>query len=85
VISVYWIPILFELIDGRGFAVFLVNARDAGFSSFIFYGLLRANFRPKGQIAELRAYVRQGERLLDYPELINDFTSFVIMEPLCAI
>jgi len=30
------------------------------------YGLLRASFRPKGQIAELRAYVRQRERLLEY-------------------
>lgn len=27
---------------------------------------LRASFRPKGQIAELRAYVRQRERLLEY-------------------
>jgi transposase len=26
--SVYWIPI-FELLDARGFAVFLINARDA--------------------------------------------------------
>ena len=26
--SVYWIPI-FELLDARGFSVFLVNARDA--------------------------------------------------------
>jgi hypothetical protein len=30
------------------------------------YGLLRASFRPKGQITELRAYVRQRERLLEY-------------------
>ena len=30
------------------------------------YGLLRASFRTKGQIAELRAYVRQRERLLEY-------------------
>src|SRR4029077_3185864 len=30
------------------------------------YGLLLASFRPKGQIAELRAYVRQRERLLEY-------------------
>ena len=30
------------------------------------HGLLRASFRPKGQIAELRAYVRQRERLLEY-------------------
>ena len=29
-------------------------------------GLLRASFRPKGQIAELRAYLRQRERLLEY-------------------
>src|SRR5262249_60222685 len=30
------------------------------------FGLLRASFQPKGQIAELRAYVRQRERLLEY-------------------
>ncbi len=30
------------------------------------YGLLRASFRPKGQIAELRAYLRQRERLIEY-------------------
>ena len=29
------------------------------------FGLLRASFRPKGHIAELRAYVRQRERLLE--------------------
>ena len=32
----------------------------------LLYGLLRASFRPKGQIAELRSYVRQRERLLEY-------------------
>jgi transposase len=77
--SVYWIPI-FELLDARGFAVFLVNARDAKhvpgrktdvsdaqwLQRLHSYGLLRASFRPKGQIAELRSYVRQRERLLDY-------------------
>jgi transposase len=77
--SVYWIPI-FELLDTRGFTVFLVNARDAKhvpgrktdvsdaqwLQRLHSYGLLRASFRPKGQIAELRAYVRQRERLLDY-------------------
>jgi transposase len=75
--SVYWIPI-FELLDARGFTVFLVNARDAKhvpgrktdvsdaqwLQRLHSYGLLRASFRPKGQIAELRAYVRQRERLL---------------------
>src|SRR6202045_1113025 len=77
--SVYWIPI-FELLDTRGFTVFLVNARDAKhvpgrktdvsdaqwLQRLHSYGLLRASFRPKGQIAELRAYVRQRERLLEY-------------------
>jgi transposase len=31
-----------------------------------FDGLLRASFRPKGQIVALRSYVRQRERLLEY-------------------
>jgi transposase len=77
--SVYWIPI-FELLDAHGFIVFLVNARDAKhvpgrktdvsdaqwLQRLHSHGLLRASFRPKGQIAELRAYVRQRERLLEY-------------------
>src|SRR5271166_953776 len=77
--SVYWIPI-FELLDAREFTVFLVNARDAKhvpgrktdvsdaqwLQRLHSFGLLRASFRPKGQIAELRAYVRQRERLLEY-------------------
>ncbi len=77
--SVYWIPI-FELLDARGFTLFLVNARDAKhvpgrktdvsdaqwLQRLHSYGLLRASFRPKGQIAELRSYVRQRERLLEY-------------------
>ena len=77
--SVYWIPI-YELLDARGFAVFLVNARDAKhvpgrktdvsdaqwLQRLHSYGLLRASFRPKGQFTALRAYVRQRERLLEY-------------------
>ena len=77
--SVYWIPI-FELLDARSFTVFLVNARDAKhvpgrktdvsdaqwLQRLHSYGLLRASFRPKGQISELRAYMRQRERLLEY-------------------
>src|SRR5665213_2663755 len=77
--GVYWIPI-FELLDERGVEVFLVNARDAKhvpgrktdvsdaqwLQRLHSHGLLRASFRPKGQIAELRAYVRQRERLLEY-------------------
>ena len=60
--------------------MFLVNARDAKhvpgrktdvsdaqwLQRLHSSGLLRASFRPKGQIAELRAYVRQRERLLEY-------------------
>jgi transposase len=70
--SVYWIPI-YELLDARGFTVFLVNARDAKhvpgrktdvsdaqwLQRLHSYGLLRASFRPKGHFIELRAYVRQ--------------------------
>jgi transposase len=77
--SVYWIPI-FELLDAGGFAVFLVNARDAKhvpgrktdvsdaqwLQRLHSFGLLRASFRPKGQIAELRAYLRQRERLFEF-------------------
>ena len=77
--SVYWIPI-FELLDSRGFTVLVVNARDAKhvpgrktdvsdaqwLQRLHSYGLLRPSFRPKGKIAELRAYVRQRERLLEY-------------------
>lgn len=77
--GVYWIPI-FEILDQRGFEVVLVNARDAkhvpGRKTDISdaqwlqrlheYGLLRASFQPKGEIAILRSYLRQRERLLDY-------------------
>src|SRR6476469_5702700 len=59
---------------------FLVNARDAKhvpgrktdvsdaewLQRLHSYGLLRASFRPKGRIVELRAYLRQRERLLEY-------------------
>jgi len=64
--SVYWIPI-FELLDARGFTVFLVNARDAkhvpGRKTDVSdaqwlqrlheYGLLRASFRPQDEIAKI--------------------------------
>jgi transposase len=77
--GVYWIPV-FEILDQRGFDVMLVNARDAkhvpGRKTDVSdaqwlrqlheYGLLRASFRPKGEVATLRAYLRQRERLLDY-------------------
>jgi transposase len=76
--GVYWIPI-YEILEQRGFAVSLVNARDAkhvpGRKTDVSdaqwlqrlheYGLLRGSFRPRGEIATLRAYLRQRERLLD--------------------
>lgn len=77
--GVYWIPV-YEILEQRGFAVMLVNARDAkhvpGRKTDVSdaqwlrrlheYGLLRPSFRPKGELAALRAYLRQRERLLDY-------------------
>ena len=77
--GVYWIP-AFEILEQRGFEVVLVNARDAKhvpgrktdvsdaqwLQRLHAYGLLRGSFQPKGEIAALRAYLRQRERLLDY-------------------
>ena len=77
--GVYWIP-AYEMLEQRGFEVVLVNARDAkhvpGRKTDVSdaqwlrrlheYGLLRGSFRPKGELAALRAYLRQRERLLDY-------------------
>src|SRR5215217_2643907 len=76
--GVYWIP-AFEILDQRGFEVLLVNARDAkhvpGRKTDVSdaqwlqrlheFGLLRASFLPKGEIAALRAYLRQRERLVE--------------------
>lgn len=77
--GVYWIPV-YEILEQRGFEVMPVNARDAkhvpGRKTDVSdaqwlrrlheYGLLRPSFRPKGELAALRAYLRQRERLLDY-------------------
>jgi len=77
--GVYWIPV-FEILEQRGFEVMVVNARDAkhvpGRKTDVSdaewlqrlheFGLLRASFRPQAEIAGLRAYLRQRERLLDY-------------------
>src|SRR6202161_605131 len=77
--GVYWIPV-FEILEQRGFEVMVVNARDAkhmpGRKTAVCdaqwlqrlheYGLLRASFRPQPEMAALRAYLRQRERLLDY-------------------
>src|SRR6476620_4426592 len=77
--GVYWIPI-FEILEQRGFQLMVVSARDAkhvpGRKTDVSdaqwlqrlheYGLLRPSFRPPAEIAGLRAYLRQRERLLDY-------------------
>ena len=77
--GVYWIP-AFEVLEAYGFEVVLVNARDVRnvpdrktdlsdaqwLQKLHAYGLLRASFRPRHDIATLRAYLRQRERLLEY-------------------
>ena len=77
--GVYWIPI-FEILEQRGFEVMVVNARDAkhvpGRKTDVSdaqwlqrlheYGLLRPSFRPRAEMAGLRSYLRQRERLLEY-------------------
>lgn len=77
--GVYWIP-AFEILEQSGFEVILVNARyaknvpgrktdvsDAAWLRQLHaYGLLRGSFRPTTEIATLRAYLRQRERLIEY-------------------
>lgn len=77
--GVYWIP-AFEVLEGHGFNVILVNARyaknvpgrktDVSDASWLrqlhSHGLLRGSFRPEAEIATLRAYLRQRERLVEY-------------------
>ena len=69
--GVYWIP-AFELLDGRGFKVYLVNARhmkgvpgrksDVQDCQWIqklhSVGLLTNSFRPDAEMCALRAYLR---------------------------
>jgi transposase len=78
--GVYWIP-LYELLEARGLAVQLVDARqlarvpgrpktDAHDCQWIqrlhSYGLLAAAFRPQDQVVVLRAYLRQRDMLVTY-------------------
>jgi transposase len=77
--GVYWIP-LYELLESRGFAVYLVNARHvknvSGRKSDVLdcqwlqqlmsYGLLSGAFRPKDEICALRALSRQRDMLVRY-------------------
>ncbi len=75
--GVYWIP-LYEILESRGFAVVLVNARHVknvpGRKSDVVdcqwlqqlhsVGLLRASFRPAAARAALRSYLRHRESLV---------------------
>jgi|GEM_PF-3446206 len=77
--GIYWIP-LFEILESRGFEVFLVNARDAKnvpgrktdvndaqwLQQLHEYGLLRASFRPREDIARLRTYMRLRDRMIEH-------------------
>lgn len=77
--GVYWIA-AYEILDSRGLDVVVTNARESravpGRKSDVndaqwlqrlhACGLLRPSFRPSGDIAALRAYLRLRERHLDY-------------------
>ena len=77
--GVYWIPV-YEILEDRGFEVYLVNARHtknvSGRKTDVLdcqwiqqlhtYGLLRASFQPAEDIAILRAYARQQQNLIRY-------------------
>jgi len=77
--GVYWIPI-YEILEERGFEVYLVNARhlknvptkktDVLDSQWIqqlhTYGLLNASFRPEVEMVALRAYIRHRDNLIRY-------------------
>lgn len=75
--GVYWIP-LYEILEARGFAVNLVNARHVKnvcgrksdvldcqwLQQLMSYGLLSGAFRPTDEICMLRAVSRQRDMLL---------------------
>ena len=77
--GVYWIP-LYDILEGDGFEVYLVNARHlknvAGRKTDVLdcqwiqqlhtYGLLTASFRPPQDIVALRSVVRHREMLVQY-------------------
>jgi transposase len=77
--GVYWIP-LFEMLESRGFEVYLVNARHiknvSGRKSDVLdcqwiqqlhtYGLLQPSFRPPEQICAIRSLVRHRDMLIKY-------------------
>ena len=82
--GVYWLPV-YEVLEGRGFSVFLVNARhvknvpgrktDVSDAQWIqtlhTYGLLSGSFVPDTEIRVLRAYWRQRGGLIEHLSLIH--------------
>lgn len=83
--GVYWIP-LFEILDARGFEVYLVNSKATrqitGRKSDVLdcqwilqlmtHGLLRGAFRPADDVCSLRALVRQrGNKVRDQAKALN--------------
>jgi len=77
--GVYWIPV-YEILEARGFAVHLINARQLknvpGRKTDVLdcqwiqqlhtYGLLRGSFRPDEDMCALRAYIRHRDTLIRY-------------------
>src|SRR5438309_2044605 len=78
--GVYWIA-LFELLERRGFQVYLVDPRQTRHAPgrpktdvldcqwiqrLHSYGLLTASFRPADQVVVLRGYLRQRHMLIRY-------------------
>lgn len=75
--GVYWIPV-FQVLETRGFAVCLVNARhvknvpgrksdvlDCQWLQYLHaVGLLRGSFRPPDQVCALRSYLRHRDMLV---------------------
>jgi transposase len=77
--SVYWIP-LYEILEARGFQVYLVNARHAKnlpgrkkdetdaqwLRRLHTFGLLNNSFRPDGEMCAVRAYWRHRADLIEH-------------------
>lgn len=77
--GVYWIP-LYEILEERGFKVFLVNARHAKhlpgrkkdetdaqwLRRLHTFGLLNNSFRPAGEMCAVRAYMRHRADLIEH-------------------
>jgi transposase len=77
--GVYWIP-LYEILEERGFKVYLVNARHAKnlpgrkkdetdaqwLRRLHTFGLLNNSFRPEGEMCAVRAYWRHRANLIEH-------------------